>query len=306
MLKLKIFDNGNKSNPEYLFSSFEELYCDLLNSRYLSTDCDYLTEYILEKFKIKESVWNQFFYDLNEKNQDTDYYTDFDKFLQINNINYSIDDLTDQDFYNIISDNLSINGSYKYYYCIDNSNIEIDTFLIKFFDKSGNNIIDSLIFDDCNELSNLDLNTKEKFLILYNENYKDTYFYDVFKNYTTITDDKIIIDNDFNNTFIFLNDKENNIIECLNFEDFKKDIINNDLLSNDNDTIFINNYPCFINSKQLFFDFATKHNIEEKEPYQATYLMYDNIDNENLFDTYNALWFNLYNDFLDEIKEYIF
>lgn len=100
---------------------------------YLSSDCDYLTSYILDKFNLNINDWDQFLDDLNEKNLDTDFYTDFNKFLKSNSIDYSINNLTDQDFYNIISNNLSINGSYKYYYSyIDNSNIEIDTFLIKF------------------------------------------------------------------------------------------------------------------------------------------------------------------------------
>ncbi|WP_027438711.1 hypothetical protein [Lachnospira multipara] len=307
MLKLKIFDKGIKRNPEYLFISFEELFNDLLDTCYLSNDCDQIMNYILEKFNIKVDNWDHFLNNLMEfeEDNDIDYYADFDRFLKNNNIDFSVKDLTEQDYYNIISDNLSINGSYKYYYCIS-SDIEIDTFLINFFDKSGNNIIEDLIFDDCDELNKLNLNTKEKFLILYNEKYKDSYFYDVFKNYTTISDDKIEIDDGLNNALIFLNDEENNIIECLNFEDFKKDITNNDLLSNDEDTIFVNNYPCFINSEKLFFDFATKHNIKEKEPFQATYLMYDNINNDNLSAPYDDLWFSLYNDFLDEIKEYIF
>lgn len=208
MLKLKIFDKEIKRNPEYLFSSFEELYCDLLNTRYLSTDCDYLTEYILEKFKIKESAWNQFFYDLNEKNLDIDYYADFDKFLKINNINFSIDDLTDQDFYNIISDNLSINGNYKYYYCyIDNSNIEIDTYLIKFFDESGNNIIDNLIF--CENLLNEELTTlelRQKFLLLFSQTISEhpgIYIDDLFDKYCVIFEDKIYNVN--NDTYMYIN-----------------------------------------------------------------------------------------------------
>lgn len=208
MLKLKIFDKEIKNTKEYLFSSFEELYCDLLNTRYLSNDCDYLTGYILEKFKIKESAWNQFFYDLSVKNQDTDYYTDFDKFLKSNNIDYSINNLTDQDFYNIINDNLSINGSYKYYYyCMENESIEIDTFLIKFFDESGNNIIDNLIF--CESLLNEELKTlelRQKFLLLFNQTIQEhpgVYIDDLFDKYCVIFEDKIYNVN--NDTYMYIN-----------------------------------------------------------------------------------------------------
>lgn len=207
MLKLKIFDKGNKSNPEYLFSSFEELYNTLLDTYYLSNDCDYLTGYILEKFKINESAWDQFLDDLNEKNLDTDYYNDFDKFLSANNIDYSINNLTDQDYYNIINDNLSINGSYKYFYQIENSNIEIDTYLIKFFDESGNNIIDNLIF--CENLLNEELTTlelRQKFLLLFNriiEEYPGVYIDDLFDKYCIIFEDKIY--NSENDTYMIIN-----------------------------------------------------------------------------------------------------
>lgn len=208
MIKLKIFDKENTSNPEYLFSSFEELYNILLDTYYLSTDCDYLTGYILKKFKINESAWNQFLDDLNEKNLDTDYYNDFDKFLKRNNINYSIDDLTDQDFYNIIFENLSINGNYKFYYCyIDNTNIEIDTFLIKFFDKSGNNIIENLVF--CENLLNEELKTlelRQKFLLLFDETIQEhpgIYIDDLFDKYCVIFENKIY--NVCNDKYMYIN-----------------------------------------------------------------------------------------------------
>lgn len=242
MLKLKIFDKEIKSNPEYLFSSFEELYCDLLNTRYLSTDCDYLTGYILEKFKIKESVWNQFFYDLSVKNQDTDYYTDFDKFLKINNINYSIDDLTDQDFYNIISDNLSINGSYKYYYyCMENEIIEIDTFLIKFFDESGNNIIENLIF--CENLLNEELTTlelRQKFLLLFNRAIKDNpgcYIDDLFDKYCVIFENKIY--NSENDIYMYINNPDFNIYDFDYYkDDYKKFLVNYEINGKFKDFVF--------------------------------------------------------------------
>lgn len=196
MIKLKIFDKGNSSNPEFLFSSFEKLYSILLDTRYLSNDCDYLTGYVLEKFKINPNNWDQFLDELSKKNQDTDYYNDFDKFLKNNNIDYSINNLTDQDYYNIISDNLSINGSYKYYYCyIDNSSTEIDTYLISFFDESGKNIIENLVF--CENLLNEELTTlelRQKFLLLFNRSIKDNpgYYIDyLFDKYCIIFEDKI-------------------------------------------------------------------------------------------------------------------
>lgn len=208
MIKLKIFDKEIKTNQEYLFTSFKELYNDLLNTRYLSTDCDYLTGYILEKFNIKESAWNQFLDELNEKNLDTDYFSDFDKFLKSNNINYSINNLTDQDFYNIIIENLSINGGFKFYYCyIDNSNIEIDTYLIKFFDESGNNIINNLVF--CETLLNEELKTlelRQKFLLLFNTTileHPGVYIDDLFDKYCVIFEDKIY--NVCNDNYMYIN-----------------------------------------------------------------------------------------------------
>ncbi len=208
MIKLKIFDKGTKTNPEYLFSSFEELYNDLLNTRYLSNDCDYLTGYILEKFNININAWDQFLDDLNEKNIDTDFYNDFDKFLKINNIDYSINNLTDQDYYNIISENLSINGSYKYYYSyIDNSNIEIDTYLIKFFDESGNNIINNLVF--CENLLNEELTTlelRQKFLLLFDRTIQEhpgIYIDDIFDKFCIVFENKIY--NSCNDTYMYIN-----------------------------------------------------------------------------------------------------
>lgn len=249
MLKLKIFDKEIKNTKEYLFSSFEELYNDLLNTRYLSNDCDYLTEYILEKFKIKESAWNQFFYDLNVKNLDTDYFSDFDKFLKINNINYSIDDLTDQDFYNIISENLSINGNYKYYYCyIDNSNIEIDTYLIKFFDESGNNIIDNLIF--CENLLNEELKTlelRQKFLLLFNTTileHPGVYIDDLFDKYCVIFENKIY--NTENDTYMYIN--------SINYTIYDYEFIETDCKK------FIASYEVNGNSKEWVF--YAKHKTE--------------------------------------------
>jgi hypothetical protein len=197
MLKLKIFDTEVKLKPEYLFSDFEELYNILLNTHYLSYDCDYLTGYILEKFNIKEDSWEQFLNDLNEKNLDTDYYNDFDKFLKNNNIDYSINNLTEQDYYNIISENLNVNGSYIFFYSLINSNIdfEINEILINFFDKSGNNIIENLEFREnlLNEkLPTLEL--RQKFLLLFTPSIVDhlgIYLDDLYDKYCVIFEDKI-------------------------------------------------------------------------------------------------------------------
>lgn len=208
MIKLKIFDKETKTNPQYLFSSFEELYSTLLDTMYLSSDCDYLTSYILDKFNLNINAWDQFLDDLNEKNLDTDYYTDFNKFLKSNNINYSIDNLTDQDFYNIVSENLSINGSYQYYYSyIDNSNIEIDSYLIKFFDESGNNIIDNLVF--CENLLNEELTTlelRQKFLLLFDRTIQEhpgIYIDDLFDKFCIVFENKIY--NTCNDTYMYIN-----------------------------------------------------------------------------------------------------
>lgn len=209
MLKLKIFDTKVKTKPEYLFSNFEELYNILLNTHYLSYDCDYLTGYILEKFNIKEDSWEQFLNELNEKNIDTDYYNDFDKFLKSNNIDYSINNLTDQDYYNIISENLNVNGSYIFFYSLINSNIdfEINEVLINFFDESGNNIIENLEF--CENLLNEELPTlelKQKFLLLFTPTIVDhpgIYLDDLYDKYCIIFEDKIY--NSEVDSYMFIN-----------------------------------------------------------------------------------------------------
>lgn len=292
MIKLKIFDKEIKTNPEYFFSSFEELYNDLLNTRYLSTDCDYLTGYILEKFNIKESAWDQFLDELNEKNLDTDYYSDFDKFLKTNNINYSIDNLTDQDFYNIISENLSINGSYKYYYLFIGAYpkrfFEIDDFLIKFFDESGNNIIDQLIFIDCDYLNKLDYRRKEIFFKLFNKYITDyNYSLDDILKILKITKNKMI--NTDNCTFIYLNNSDW-CYEFLSFEEFQKLEVNND-----NKNIWIEG-AYFIEDEEgaKNINASIDNTIIEKEPFQASYYLEDHKDAPE--------WELLYNDYLNNIE----
>lgn len=216
MLKLKIFDNNAIRSQEFIFTSFENLYNDLLDNYILFYDHDFIVSYILEKFKIKESAWDQFLIDLIEKKLDTDYYNDFDKFLKSNKINYSINNITEQDYYNIISDNLRITGDSKhYYYCLENESIEIDEFLIKFFDENGNNIIENLVF--CENLLNEELTTlelRQKFLLLFNrtiEEYPGYYIEDLFDKFCIIFENKIY--NSENDTYMYINSIDYNIYD---------------------------------------------------------------------------------------------
>lgn len=71
-----------KQTQIIFFQVFEELYNDLLDTCYLSNDCDYIMNYILEKFNIKVDNWDHFLNNLMEfeEDNDIDYYADFDRF----------------------------------------------------------------------------------------------------------------------------------------------------------------------------------------------------------------------------------
>ena len=294
MIKFKIYDKGDKSNPEYLFSSFEELYYDLLNSRYLSSDCEYLTDYILQKFKLNFSDWDSFLNDLIENDKESDYFSDFDKFLISKNIDYSINSLTDKDYYNIIQDNINLNGSYKIFYqfvgpfCVDIGFYEIDEFIIKFFDKSGNNIIDQLIFIDCDYLNKLDYERKGIFFKLFHK-YITEYNYSLDKilKILKITKNKMI--NTDNNTFIYL-DNSDCLYEYLSFKEFQELEVNND-----NNNIWIEG-AYFIDDCESVknINAIIDNQINEKEPYQASYYLEEHKDAPE--------WELLYNDYLNNIE----
>lgn len=276
MLKCKLYENSGRRVKDYLFSNFEELYFNLLNDGLIdSSEEEPTILYLLKGNKIDCDLWNEYLNNLIINETDTNYLDDFNNFLKSQNKTKTIEQLTDQDYFKIIEDNL-YTYELRYFYLFDGAYPEvfyqIDDFIIKFFNESGNNIIEQLNFVDCDYLNKLDYRRKEIFFKLFNEYITEyNYSLDRILKILKITKNKMI--NTDNNTFIYLNDGDW-CYQYLNFDEFQKLEVNNDDLN-----IWIEG-AYFIEDEEnvKYIDASIDNKIEELEPFDASYYLENHKD----------------------------
>lgn len=292
MLKCKLYENSGRRVKDYLFSNFEELYFNLLNDGLIdSSEEEPTILYLLAENKINYDLWNEYLNNLIINETDTNYLDDFNSFLKSQNKTKTIEQLTDQDYFKIIEDNL-YTYELRYFYLFDGAYPEvfyqIDEFIIKFFNESGNNIIEQLNFVNCDYLNKLDYRRKEIFFKLFNE-YITEYNYSLDKilKILKITKNKMI--NTDNNTFIYL-DNSDYLYEYLSFKEFQKLEVNND-----NNNIWIEG-AYFIEDEEIKkIDVSINNEIDEQNTYDASYYLEDHKD--------APVWELLYNDYLSNIEK---
>ncbi len=311
MLKCKLFESSGRKVKDYLFSNFEELYFDLLDDGIIDNlDEEPIISCLLDENEIDRNLWNEYLNNLTINETDTDYLNDFNNFLKSQNKTKTIDQLTDQDYYNIIEDNLYC-YRLEYYYMFVGAYPEvfykINDFIIKFFNESGENIIEQLIFVNCDYLNKLDYRRKEIFFKLFNEYMAEcNYSLDRILKILKVTKNKMINTDD--NTFIYLNDGDW-CYQYLSFEEFQKLEVNNDdlgiwvegayFIEGSIEDVKYNNTPIitFIEDSEnvKYIDAVIENKITEKEPFDASYYLEDNKD------AYE--WTLLYEEYLNNIED---